>query len=95
MALALPDLTRAVDKNIAHANTFLSRGAVYSQLRLLDKALRDFDTALKTDLTFDRAYLPRGLAFQGMGNDKAAIADFNVAIRLAPQSYLSYYYSDY
>ena len=70
----------------AHTN----RGRVYAFKRDLDRAMADYDEALRIDPTFALAYNNRGDAFAGKGDIERALADFNAAIKYNPSLAIAY-----
>jgi tetratricopeptide (TPR) repeat protein len=77
--VALDQSESAGNRAIAHRN----RGLSYQAIKALDRALADFEAALKLDPSFAAAYVNRGLA--RWANREQAIADFSEAIRLDPR----------
>ena len=55
-----------------------------------DKAITDFNAAIRLQANFGRAYNGRGCAFQAKGMIDTAIADFDEAIRLNPKYVAAY-----
>lgn len=55
-----------------------------------DKAIADFNAAIRLQANFGRAYNGRGCAFQAKGMLDTAIADFDEAIRLNPNYATAY-----
>ena len=70
----------ASNRAIAHRN----RGTAYSGMGARDRALADFDEAIKLDPKFAAAYFGRGLARSWEDLDRK-IADFSETIRLDPK----------
>ena len=83
--------TQAIQKDAASAIAFVSRGAAYLKLDMLEQAKEDFDSAVSIDPGYARAYHMRGLAREKHGDDQAALADFNRAIDLNPEYGAAYY----
>ena len=54
--------------------------------RDFDRAIADYDQAIKLDPKYALAYLNRGLLWQAKKDHDRAIADFDQAIRLAPDN---------
>jgi tetratricopeptide (TPR) repeat protein len=67
------------------AYSYVNRGAAYAGKGDLDRAIADFDDAIRRDPKFAGAYFNRGSAYQVKGDLDRAIADFNEAIRLDPK----------
>ncbi|CAN5364825.1 hypothetical protein BH10PSE10_BH10PSE10_05060 [soil metagenome] len=80
MSVCKPDqTTKALD-----AKTLLTRGDDFSLKGDLDRAIADFDAALKVDPAFADALNSRGAAWRAKGDRRRALADFDAAIRLKP-----------
>lgn len=69
---------------------FYNRGIAHMKLSQFDRAIADFDQALKLDPDSTFALNNRGAALARKGEYDRAIADFNEAIRLDAQSATSY-----
>ena len=63
------------------AVAFYNRGYAYSTKRDRERAIADYDEALRLDPDYDHAYANRGLAYFAKGDFDRAIADYNRAIR--------------
>jgi len=63
---------------IAHAN----RGIAYDALGNTDRAIAEFDAALRVNPGYAVAYYNRGIAYSGLGDIVRAIADFDKAVAL-------------
>jgi tetratricopeptide (TPR) repeat protein len=68
-----------------------NRGIHYSRKGEYDRAIPDFDEAIRLDPKFAQAYNNRGIAYNNKGSYDHAIADFDEAIRLNPKFTLAYY----
>jgi tetratricopeptide (TPR) repeat protein len=84
---AIAGCTRAIatgpndrQRAIAHNN----RGLAYRAKRDPERAIADFDAAIRLDSTDPIARLNRALTQRALGRDRAAVADLNEAIRLKP-----------
>jgi protein O-mannosyl-transferase len=73
-------LRKNPDSWLAHNN----RGIVYSNKKDYDRAILDFDQAIRLLPDDARAYYNRGNAYYGKGRYEAAITDFDKAIELEP-----------
>jgi len=65
---------------------YVSRGVVYKNKRGLDRAIADFDQAIRLDPKNPNTYTLRGMAWEAKGDFDRAIADFDQAIRLDPKN---------
>ncbi len=61
------------------------RGIAYRERRDYDRAVADFDQALRLDPKFTAAYVDRGNVFQMQGDGDRAIQDYDQAIKLDPK----------
>jgi len=62
------------------------RGDAYLNKRELDRAIADYDQAIRLDPKFVFPFNGRGLAYQGKGLFDRAVADFDQAIALDPDN---------
>jgi tetratricopeptide (TPR) repeat protein/CHAT domain-containing protein len=67
-----------------------NRGNAYSAVGDHDRALADYDEAIRVDPTFATIYYNRGLGYATRGDYDRAIIDFTAAIRLDPGSSNAY-----
>lgn len=66
------------------ASAFNNRGVAYRRKGVFDRAIADYQRAIKLKPDFATAYSNRGLAYAKQGLYDLAIADFNQAIKLDP-----------
>ena len=66
----------------ALARAYFNRGRAWSDQGRQDRAIQDFDHAIRLDPEYPDAFNSRALAYRGMGQNERAIEDFNQAIRL-------------
>jgi tetratricopeptide (TPR) repeat protein len=64
---------------------FYNRGVTWDAKKQYDKAIRDFDEAIRIDPKFARAFYNRGLALYFKKEYDKAIRDFDEAIRIDPK----------
>jgi len=62
----------------------LVRGDGHNRRGDLDRAIADYDAALKADPRLAEAHHNRGLAWRARGDRRRALADFDAALRLKP-----------
>ena len=67
------------------ANAYYNRGAEYEAKGDLDRAMVDYNEAIRLDPQEKDFYNNRGTAWQAKGNLDRAIADYDEAIRLDPK----------
>jgi tetratricopeptide (TPR) repeat protein len=66
------------------AMAYGDRGFAYERLDQLDKAIADFDAAIRLKPDYALAFGGRGLAYDNKGDTDRAIADYSQALRLKP-----------
>lgn len=66
------------------AKALLARGDDFTIKGDLDRAIADYDAALKADPSFAEALHSRGMAWRAKGNRRRALADFDAALKLKP-----------
>ena len=83
--------SRALELNPSFYQAFINRGNVFIGLGQYQKALDDFNNALKFgEIPF--AYSGRGDAYYGLGNYDKAIADYQTSLSLLPENAHCYYF---
>lgn len=80
----------AILKQPDYAPTYAARGFAYIQLRDVERALTDFDTALAIDEALIAAYINRGVLYTNQGNFGLAINDYTLALALDPSNAVAY-----
>jgi tetratricopeptide (TPR) repeat protein len=63
---------------------YYGRGFVYDNLKQYQRAVADYDQAIRLNPEFAKAYANRGLAYTKLGQHLQAVKDFDEAIRLKP-----------
>ena len=66
------------------APAYYNRGNAYSDLGQHQRAIADYDQALRLDSGYVDAYYNRGVAYRKLGQHQRAIADYDQALRLDP-----------
>lgn len=69
-----------------HLGAFHQRGLSYFRLKNFDRAIADYDAAIKLNPKFTLAYAARSLAYCTKGDHDRGIEDVDQAIKLDPQS---------
>ena len=86
--LAIHNYTRAIRSGeltqTGLARVFRSRGNVHLAGGNIAEAMKDYDTAVRLDPTYNLAYISRGVVFHEQRNYQLAIADYDQAIALDP-----------
>jgi len=72
------------------ALAYFNRGYVYKIMGDLDRAIADYNKAIRLEPKAAAPYYDRGVAYHAKGNLGRAIADYNKAIRLDPNSAPAY-----
>jgi len=80
---------RQTPDNLARA--FFNRGRAWAEKGQYDRAIQDFDEAIRLDPNYPDAFNNRGVAWSGKGQVDRAIADFDQAIRLDPNYAIAIY----
>jgi Tfp pilus assembly protein PilF len=92
--VAIAACTRRIEsgkvQGLAVAATHVSRGAQWARKRDFDRAISDFDEAIRLGRKDVIVFVARGDAFNSKGEYKRAILDFNQAIALDPKYALAY-----
>ncbi|BAZ08591.1 TPR domain protein [Calothrix sp. NIES-4071] len=86
-ALKVENPSSALDK----AAVYFFRGTAYVYKKDYNRAIVDYNQALKLDPNYDYAYYNRGLAYYNKKDYDRAIADYNQALKLDPNYANAYY----
>ena len=73
------------------ARAFFNRGRAWSDKGENDRAIQDFDEAIRLDPNYPDAFNNRGVAYSGKAQYARAIEDFDQAIRLDPNYAIAIY----
>ena len=68
-----------------HAIVYSNRGIAYRKKGQYDRAIADFDTAIKLNPKIVQAYYNRGVAYGKKGDNDRAIANYGATIKLNPK----------
>lgn len=82
--------TLMIFDNPQNFEAYISRGNIYLNNKLEEKAINDFTKALKYSNNLN-IYLYRSEAFRRIGNYKKAIEDCEVILKSKPGHYLAYF----
>ncbi len=77
-------INRAAGNKEGMASAYTNRANAYSDKGDLNRALRDYNEAIRIDPGHPFAYYNRGLFYGHHGDNEHAIADYTEAIRLKP-----------
>ena len=82
-------LTEKIEQDPTDAESYFRRGLLREELHELDKAIEDYDEAIRLGPKNPLAYIGRGSAWNDKREYEKAIADFDEAIRLDPKNSLA------
>jgi len=74
-----------------YAGAYYNRGVAYAELGEYDRAIEDYNKAIKLNKEYAEAYYNRGVAYVVLGKYNRAIEDFNKAIELNLDDAEAYY----
>jgi tetratricopeptide (TPR) repeat protein len=80
--VAIAKYTEAIEKNPKNANAYTDRALAYKEKKDYDKAIADFNEALRLKPEAF-VYYDRGVIYREMGAEDKAIADFTKALKLS------------
>ena len=83
-------LSEKITSNPQLASLYVQRGQAYFELHEFEKAIADYDQALRLDDNTDDAYFGRGMARGRNGQIKQGIADLTVYIERHPDNSRAY-----
>jgi tetratricopeptide (TPR) repeat protein len=81
--------SRQSSENLARA--FFNRGRALADKGEYDRAISDFDQAIRLVPVYPDAFNSRGVAWTGKGQSERAVEDFDQAIRLDPNYAIAIY----
>ena len=92
---AIIDCTQSINsgkwKGRYLAAFYTNRAAAYHERGDNDRAVADYNEAIRLDPKSGKAFVGRGEVFGSRGDFERAIADYNEAIRLNPKSSVAYF----
>ena len=92
--LAIQHCTRAIESGKLSgeplARLHYRRGTGWAAKGIYDRAIADYDTAIRLDPKFADAFYNRGNAWSNKGESDRAIADYNAAIGVSPRETSAY-----
>ncbi|MCC7485970.1 MAG: tetratricopeptide repeat protein [Burkholderiales bacterium] len=92
--LSIQYCTRAIESKqysgAELARLHFSRGVDWMGKGERDRAIADYDAAVRLDPGYADAYYNRGIAWSGKGDSARAVADFDAAIKLDPKDAAPY-----
>ena len=77
-------LRRGHPTQSARGNAYNNRGYAFLLRRDPDKAISDYDRAIRIDPKYAKAHFFRGLAYEAKSEQDKAVADYTAAIRFDP-----------
>jgi RNA polymerase sigma factor (sigma-70 family) len=89
-AAALPYHARAIELDPWHVDYYWHRGLTYLQMKNYDAALADFEVTVKKNAKFGLGYRSLAETYEGMGDDKNALANWDKAIALETNNAVFY-----
>jgi tetratricopeptide (TPR) repeat protein len=75
----------------ALARAYFNRGRGWFEQADYDRAIRDFDTAIRLDAEYPEAYNNRALAYSGKNQPDLALQDFDRAVQIDPNYAIALY----
>ena len=86
LAAAIADYEKAIDFNPSNVRARINRGITLRDLGLYKRAVENFDLALRFSQLEEHIYAERGRTYHLCGDWNCAIADYQRALALLPQS---------
>ncbi len=84
------DVIDKIDNSSQADKAYVNRGRYYHSIQQNDKAISDYNNAIKLNSGYAFSYNNRGNIYRERGQDAAALSDYNIAIALEPNNYLPY-----
>src|SRR5215470_3615918 len=96
---AIAACTRAIEDSRTstekRSKLYNNRGAAFGRKGQPDRAIEDFDEAIRLNPDFAEAFFNRGIAYANNGQTDHAIQDYDQAIRLNPNHAEAFYNRGY
>ncbi len=76
-----------INRTVAYlnrGNAYNNRGRAYGEKGLHDRAIADYDKAIKLNPKHAKAYNNRGITYEVKGDKERAIADYRKALQIQP-----------
>ena len=81
-----PTIAKRSGSTLRIADAYVTRGLAYQEQGNLDRAIADYNEAIRLNPKNVQAYINRGSAYSGRRDFKRALADLNQAIKLDPKA---------
>jgi tetratricopeptide (TPR) repeat protein len=88
--LALEHYNKALEADSRYAQAYLNRGVLYAYQGQFDKAIADFDSAIRLRPWESRPYYNRGTAYMSLGRYEEALSDMDATIKRNPNYAMGY-----
>jgi hypothetical protein len=86
-----PKAEQIQKESVQNASFYNARGVDFYEKKEYDKAIGEYDKAIRLDRNFALAYNNRGIAYYAKKEYEKAMSDCNEAIRLDPRNARKYY----
>ena len=87
----LNDASYEISRHPKTGYLYARRAFIYSVLQQPEKALADYDTAIKLEPKSSYDYVRRGETFEALGRHQEAVSDLNKAVELKSDHYFAFY----
>ncbi len=86
IAVDVETLTARIELDPNDALAYVNRGDAYYSLEEYDRAIADYDHAIRIDAQYALAYYYRGRVYEAKGETEKALADYTESIRIDPSN---------